>query len=85
MVKEKKRKESFIENYARSPQSLSFPKKSCLSLARLRERIRVNGEGSVSEWKRDLSSSDCHGQGVMGNRIRFLEHAFDRVVVHARR
>lgn len=44
----------------------SFPR------AIARRGPRANGEGSVSEWKRDLSSSDCHGQEVMGNRVRFL-------------
>lgn len=66
--RKKKNGKTFVtRNYARSRQSLSL-KNRASPLARLREADQ-GGEGSVSEWKRDLS--DCHGQEVMGNRDTF--------------
>lgn len=80
----KKKKLLCTELYARSLQSLSLKKIASFPCTIARGDQGRTVKNRVFEWKRDLSSSDWHGQEVMGNRIHFLGQAFDRVVVCAR-
>lgn len=82
--KKKQEKETFVHGIVCSFAAVAFLKKNRVFSLHDCERGPRTVKNRVFEWKRDLSSSDWHGQEVMGNRISFLGQAFDRVVVCAR-